>query len=200
MRNYIRTAVFSFVLYVGLTGSATATSLGLITTDPTIEASLAFIDYLEFGGDGDLSTFGAEVDFVDGVSPVGITEISFGIGYSLANPTDDANGGFDIFDQNGLFLIGNLFRIGFLEDIIELQFNNLAGSAAGDFGSSVLALVTFDNPLGPNPFVSLVDGNSYTASISISRVAATIPLPASLPLMLIGLGALGFMLRRHRTD
>lgn len=42
--------------------------------------------------------------------------------------------------------------MGFTEDVIELQFGNLSGSGAGSFGASVLALISFDDPLGANPF------------------------------------------------
>ena len=174
-------------------------SLGLNTGLPTLKSSAAFIDYLEFGPDGDLSTFGAEVDFVDGVSPMGFTELSFGVGFALADPTVGATGGFDIFDDNGLFLGGDLFAVGFVEDVIELQFDQLIGNGAGNFGSSVLVQVMFDAPLGTNPFASLVDGNFYSASVRVLNVVdiSTVPEPAVFPLLLSALVGTGWLRRRR---
>lgn len=177
-----------------------AASLGLTTVAPTLKAGLATIDYLEFGPDGDLSTFGAEVDFTDGVSPVGLTEIGFGVGFSLTNPTLGATGGFDIFDEDGFFLGGDLIAVGFSNDVIELQFGNLMGAGAGSFGASVLALIAFDDQLGPDPFASLVDGEFYPASITVSNVRAVdaaVPEPATLLLVLTALAGSGWIGRRR---
>lgn len=202
MKHYITAAVLAAGMALGA-GQAVAATLGLTTEAPILSSSTAFIDYLEFAPDGDLSTFGAEVDFTDGVSPNGFTEIGFGIGFSLADPTTGLSGGFDIFDEDGFFLGGDLFAVGFIEDVIELQFNNLSGSGAGSFGTSVLALITFDDPLGANPFASLFDGDSLGASITISDVAsstvAPIPVPAGLPLLLTGLGGIVLLRRRNKA-
>lgn len=180
-----------------------ATTLGLTTEAPSLTSNTAFIDFLDFDPDGDLSTFGAEVDATDGVAPVGFTEIGFGIGYSLSDPTGDFSGGFDIFDEDGEFLAGDLLAVGFTEDVIEFQFGNLTGSGAGDFGASVLALIAFDDPLGLNPFESFFDGDSLGASITISSVVDTspapIPLPAGLPLILTGLGGLLVLRRKSQA-
>ena len=182
---------------------SSAASLGLTTVGPTLEASFAGIDYLEFGTDGDLSTFGAEVDFTDGVSPVGLTEIGFGFGFSLAAPTVGATGGFDIFDEDGFFLGGTLIAVGFTDDVIGLQFGNLGGAGAGSFGASVLALISFDDLLGPDPFASLVDGEFYPASITVSNVVAVVaavPEPATLLLVLTALVAGSGWIGRRRND
>ena len=198
MQRTMTAGIIAGLIGLGFLGTANATPLGLTTEAPTIESSFAIVDYLEFGPDGDLSTFGAEVDFTDGVSPNGLTEIGFGIGFSLADPTSGATGGFDIFDEDGLFLDGDLLAVGFTEDIVELQFGNLGGSGAGSFGSSVLALIAFDDPLGPNPFASLIDGNAYVASVSISSVVS-LPLPATLPLLLAGLLGMGLIERSRKN-
>jgi hypothetical protein len=169
----------------------------------SLSSSTAFIDYLEFAPDGDLSTFGAQVDFTDGVSPTGFTEIGFGIGFLLADPTTGATGGFDIFDEDGLFLDGELLAVGFTEDVIGLQFGNLGGSNASSFGSSVLASIAFDDALGANPFDGFVDGEYYGASITTSNVAdatvAPVPLPAGLPLLLTSLGGIVLLRRRRKA-
>ncbi|MEP5758982.1 MAG: VPLPA-CTERM sorting domain-containing protein [Litoreibacter sp.] len=201
MRSFLFAGTLAVTAALG--GMVSAATLGLTTEAPSLSSSAAFIDFLDFDPDGDLSTFGAEVDATDGLSPAGFTEISFGIGYALSDPMGNFSGGFDVFDEDGEFLAGDLLAVGFMEDVIELQFGNLNGSGSGDFGSSVLALISFDDPLGANPFTSFFDGDSLGASISISSVANTsvapIPLPAGLPLLLGGLGFLGFMKRRKKN-
>lgn len=197
--KFLSALLLSSVLALAVPTHSYATPLGLNTGLPMLEASFAFVDYLEFGPDGDLSAFGAEVDFTDGVSPVGFTEIGFGVGFLLTDPTSGATGGFDVFDDNGLYLAGNLIAVGFSDDLIELQFDSLFGAGAGNFGSSVLASIYFDDVLGPNPFASLVDGDFYTASITLSNVAdnvSSVPIPATLPLFLSGLCFLGWIRRR----
>lgn len=183
-------------------GASSAATLSLATETPNFSSSSAFVDFLNFDPDGDLSTFGADVDFTNGVSPVGFTELGFGIGYSLADPTGTATGGFDVTDENGLLLGGDLLAVGFSEDVIELQFDNLIGSGAGSFGSSVLMVVAFSDSfdeLGSNPFDDFADGFFYDATISVSNVAA-IPLPAGLPLLLTGFLGLGLLARRRKPS
>jgi hypothetical protein len=53
--------LLSVGLTLGMVGPALRATLGLPAADPTIEAAYAVIDHLAFGGDGDLSIFGAEV-------------------------------------------------------------------------------------------------------------------------------------------
>ena len=198
MKNkYFAAILLAGTLALAMPVHSFAASLGLSIALPTLQASISSIDYLEFGPDGDLSTFGAGVDITDGVSPVGVTGLGFGIGFSLANPIIGATGGFDVTDQNGLFLTGNLIAVGFSDDVIELQFGSLSGAGAGSFGSTVLARLAFGDPLGPNPFISLVDGEFYSASITISNVSA-VPLPAALPLFLSALFGFGWIGKRSR--
>ena len=201
MRGFLFAGALAVSAMVG--GATSAATLGLTTEAPSLASSTAFIDFFDFDPDGDLSTSGAEVDATNGTSPNGFTEIGFGIFYSLSDPTGDFGGGFDVFDDDGEFLAGDLLAMGFTEDVIELQFGNLSGSGVGDFGSSVLALISFDDPLGTNPFASLFDGDSLGASISISSVASTsvapIPLPAGFALMFSGLVGLGLFGRKRRT-
>lgn len=185
----------AFVLAVALSGNANAASLGLTTAPPTLSASSAIVDFFEFGPDGDLSAFGAIVDFTDGVSPTGLTEIGFGVGYPIANPTIGATGGFSISDDDGLFLGGDVIAVGFSEDGIELQFGNLSGSGAASFGASVLMRLQFDDALGVDPFAVLVDGDSYAASINVSNVAP-VPLPAAWPLLLSAFAGIRWMQRK----
>lgn len=193
-RNIMKKIIYNLLLTIALLLStqltATAASLGLTTGNPTLGSSFAFVDYLEFGGDGDLSSFFNPIDSSSGVTPVGFADLTFGVGFSLATPTLGATGFFDIFDNNGLFLGGDLLAVGFTQDVVELQFDNLIGSAAGSFGNSVLALVSFNDPLGSNPFNSFVDGDFYTASISISNVVSE---PTVLSIFILALFLMNFI-------
>jgi len=201
MKQTIKAVISAACLIFGA-GQAMAASLGLTTGTPSLMSDTAFIDVLHFGPDGDLSTFGAEVITSNGVAPVGFTEIGFGIGYGLADPTGTFSGGFDIFDEAGAFLAGDLLAVGFTENVIEFEFGNLTGSGAASFGASVLALVSFDDPLGANPFDGLNDGASLSATVSFANVVdpsvAPVPLPAGLPLLLVGLSAIAVTRRRVR--
>lgn len=193
------TAIIAGALWFGVATTASAASLGRSTEAPTIESSFAIVDFLNLSPDGELSSFGMEVDFTDGVTPTGLTTIDFVAGFSLADPTTGLSGFLDVSDENGQFLVGDLQAIGFTEDIVELEFGNLTGAGAGSFGLSVLALIAFDDSLGSNPFAAFNDGDALTASVSISNISA-IPLPAGLPLLLSGLIGLGFVARgRFKT-
>lgn len=199
MKNRLVSIIFAIASILVMPASAAfAAPLGLATQAPTIQSSFAFIDFFEFFGDGDLSSFGAAVDSTDGVSPNGFAEIGFGIGFDLADPTTGATGGFDVFDDDGLFLGGNLKSVGFSENVIELEFDNLVGAGAAAFNSSVLMRIAFDDVLGPDPFSGLVDGNPYTGSLSISNVAntGTVPVPATLALLVPAFGALVWSRKR----
>jgi hypothetical protein len=198
MRIRIMQWLLSIIVAFGHIGSSKAVPLGLPTSAPTIESSFALFDFFEFGPDGDLSTFGAVVDFADGAAPVGLAEIGLGFGFGLADPTIGAAGGFFVVDDNGLFLDGILEAVGFTEDIIELQFGSLGGAASADFGETVLALIAFDDPLGPNPFLAFNDGDLLTAAISISSVVA-VSEPSTLALLAPVLLGIGWFRQRRRS-
>ncbi len=202
MKKIIYSILLTIALLFSIQLTVTAASLGLTTQSPTLGSSSVLVDYLEFGTDGVLLSFDSEIDSSSGVTPVGFTDLAFDASFPLLTPTSGATGFFDIFDNGGQFLGdqflgGDLLAVGFTEDVIELQFGNLFGPAVGSFGSSVLALVTFDDPLGPNPFNSFVDGDSYFASVSISNVASVVPEPNVLAILLIGLFGISFY-RRNR--
>jgi len=202
--NTLKSILFSFFT-IGLIAASPvnaspvyASPLGLATTSPALSVNSAIIDYLNFDPDGDLSTFGAVIDSADGLTLQGITELSFGIAFDLADPSNGPTGGFAIDDANGLALQGSLIAIGFLENTIELQFDSLFGSLAGEFGSSVLARVSFVDSLGSNPFESFIDLEFYEASITILNVSDPVAVnaPGGFGLMLAGL--LGLVWIRNR--
>lgn len=197
MKHYIVAAAVAATMAFGAE-KADAASLDLMTVAPTLSSSAASIDYLVDGTFGELSTFGAVVVSTDGVAPNGDTEIEFIAGFALDDPTMDLTGGFEVLDVDGSFLSGELFAVGFTENVVELQFNNLSGSSSGSFGTSVLMeiLFGFDVPQA-NPFSAFADGEFYEASITVSNIAP-IPLPAGIVLLLTALGGL-ILVRRH-TD
>ena len=150
-----------FLRLVELTGSASAASLGIPKGDPLVSASDASVDFLDFSPIGDLSSFGWVASEFTGVSFNGVAIIGFGVSYSLADPTSDISGGFDIEDDDGVFLSGELYALGYSEDMIELQFDSLSGGGSSLFGKSILMEILFKDPLGSAPFLGLVDGTAF---------------------------------------
>lgn len=195
MKKTIYRGLFVLLFVFALPFTAKATTLGLTTQGPSLDSSFAFVDYFEFGTDGDLSSFGGIIDSSNGISPSGFTEFSFGVGFSLSDPTNTATGGFDVSDENGLFLSGDLAAVGFTENVIEFLFDHLTGAAAAaDFGSSVLMMISFVDQLGANPYGGLIDGTFYDTSVNIARV---VPEPQTLVLCALALVSMGFMRRRQ---
>lgn len=193
MKKTIYRGLFVLLFVFALPFTAKATTLGLTTQGPSLDSSFAFVDYFEFGTDGDLSSFGGIIDSSNGISPSGFTEFSFGVGFSLSDPTNTATGGFDVSDENGLFLSGDLAAVGFTENVIEFLFDHLTGAAAADFGSSVLMTISFVDQLGANPYGGLVDGTFYDTTVHIARV---VPEPQTLVLCALALALMGFVRRR----
>ncbi len=178
--------------------SAQAATLGLMTSAPTVGAD-GTVDYLEFGTDGDLSMFGAPV-YGSSLTTIGdFAEVGFGVGFSLADPEADASGGFEIYDEDGLYLSGDLLALGFREfrtfdGLIELHFGSLTGRGAGEWTDTLLMTVIFDG-VGDDPFATFFDGDFYDVEIGMFAVVSdtpppAVPLPASAGFLLIGLGVL----------
>lgn len=196
MKHFITTAVFGATLML-TAPQVFAATLGLTTGLPSVTSNSATTDYIEFGARGDFSSFGSAVTSTDGITLTGPGEIGFGVGFDLSTPTVGADGGFNIVDNSGEFLAGDLLAVGFTTNSIELQFGNLTGSGAGGFGTSVLALISFDTALGANPFADFKDGAVMASDITIANIISPIPLPAGLPLMLTGLGLVAVLKRRR---
>ncbi len=199
MKNPISAVLLGLCLTFGAT-VATGATLGLNTGTPTVSASEVFVDFLNDDPFGDLSAFGA-VTGENGVVLAALAELGVGVGFDLSDPTSGLTGGFDILDDIGSFLGGDLIAVGFAEDLIELQFGNLTGYGVDAFNSTVLMTIVFDDPanaLGANPFDDLVEGFPYEASITIANVTP-VPLPAALPLLLVGLAGMGALSRRKKA-
>ncbi len=99
-------------------------------------------------------------------------------------------------DGNDLFLTGDLVETTDFGPTWELLFDVTGGEAARLYGRQ--ALVTLTNISSTvDPFTNGVSG---TGDVSISAVTppAVIPLPASLPLLLVGVAGLTAITRRRR--
>ncbi|MEO1538358.1 MAG: VPLPA-CTERM sorting domain-containing protein [Pseudomonadota bacterium] len=198
-----RSLIRAFGLIIAA-ASAQGATLGLTTGAPTVGA-VGTADYFEFGPDGDLSLFdgsvsGSSLTTLDEVS----ADLSFGIGFNLADPETGATGGFSIFDADGLYLAGDLIDLGFrgfraTNSIVELHFGNLVGRGASEWTSTLLMNVIFDG-LGEEPFGVFFDGDFFDVEIGMFAVVddqpPAIPLPAAAWLLL---GALGSMVIVRRA-
>jgi len=182
---------------IGLAASADqadASRLNVITDAPFIDIVFPVADYVEFGGIGDLSIFDAEGVSFD-LAPAGMLLFDILVDFDATEPYATANGAFFSMDDDGAFLDGTLVKAGFAGDILQLLFDDLSGSAAGDFGRFVLIELEFIDPFpGTDPLRNLVDGTAYDVAATLSSVAA-IPVPAALPLLAGALGGL-VLLRR----
>ncbi len=195
-------AIFGLAL---LTSTAHAATLGLTSSAPTVGA-VGTVDYLEFEPDGDLSMYGATVSGSSLTTLDSRTaDVSFGVGFDLADPETGATGGFSIFDTQGLYLAGDLIDLGFrgfraVDSIVELHFGNLNGRGAGQWTETLLMNVIFRG-LGEEPFAFFFDGDFYDVEIGIFAVVgdnqpSEIPLPAAGWLLVFGVLALRIAGRR----
>jgi len=194
MKNLLSALALTLVALVA-TDRAQAASLNVNTRNtPVIDIPGATADYLVTGGVGDLSIFGAE-GLVSGTSQAGTLLLDILLDFDVSDP-DDIGGSLFSVDDNGGFLDGDLVRTGFDDDVLELLFGDLTGTAAADFGGLVQIDIVFLDPFpGIDPLSNLVDGTTYEVSATVSAVAP-IPLPAALPLLLAGLGGLVLLRRR----
>ena len=190
--------------------SAQAATLGLATSAPTVGAD-GVVDYLEFGPDGDLSMFGVPVH-TSSLTTIGAgAEVGFGIGFSLSDPESGASGGFEIYDDQGLYLSGDLLALGFrafraFDGLIELHFGSLTGRGVSEWTDTLLMTVIFDGT-GEDVFGSFFDGEFYDVEIGMFAVTSDAPPPSPIPLpdsaflLLAGLGtmAAGRLSLKRRT-
>jgi hypothetical protein len=171
-----------------------ASPLNVLTrVGPVLDVPLATFDYVEFGGTGDLSAFGADAISFD-FPTNGDLFVDLLITFDTSSPLGTMDAALFSADDSGSFLDGVLVNAGFTTDLIQLLFGGLTGSAAAAFGPTVLVEVFFIDPLGANPFAGLVDGRRYDTALTTT---AAVPLPAALPALAAGLGALVLVRRRR---
>lgn len=133
-----------------------------------------------------------------------------GVGLSVVLPFADPLAGlgalFVTHADGADFLSGDLTAAGFVDgaagaDVIELLFENLSGSAAAAFGWG--ALLEMSGEFGEDPF-----GAGFAAfqapltvafTIAPAKEVGIVPLPATAPLLLAGLGLIGGGALRRRA-
>ena len=210
MKKFLGVILLAVAAAAGSGGAVSAASLNLPTTSPIIGAEGATVTYVEGSTTtADLFSLSAAVTLSTGLGGAALTVLNLSLNFDPTDPMTTAAAFFSVQDGGGTFdpflESFTLAGLGFVEDVIEIQFGNLAGTGAGNFNGSVLMTVAFadpDNLLGSNPFADLEIGD-YTADITVANVAATspqvIPLPAAMPLLAGALLGFGGIARRRRA-
>lgn len=186
---------------LGVVLGLAASSLGFSAAAhavPTLGASDAQVSYLAFAGDGDLSAFDAVVDSVLDVVASGSPRLSFGFGFSLANPSLGPSGGLTVFDDAGLLLGGDLASLTGAANSILFTLEGLNGRAAALFGARVLGEIVFSPFAGTDPFTALEDGEIY--AVSVRLIGTPVALSAPQGAALVGLALLALGLGRTTTN
>lgn len=201
--TWCRAALAGGVLVAGLsTVPAGAVTLGLATAPPSLAFDGAIVEFDEFLGTATLSGFGILATGSDGITPTGDTFLLFNLLLDSADPTLDPIGGFEISDDTGTLLEGEVTAIGFTQGIIEAAFGPISGSEAAGFPLGALATFDFGTQLpSDNPFDDLAPGaGGPTALTADIGVEAVVPLPVAGWMALAGYGILGLLaLRRRRA-
>ncbi|SOB99995.1 PEP-CTERM sorting domain-containing protein [Rhodobacter maris] len=172
---------------VALAGPASAAT--------TVDLAWGTADFAAFNGAGDLMIWGADAYvFGDTIDTPALLDLM--LSFDLANPVTTATGYLDLSFGGALLLDGMLGTITQQEDQLTMVFDGLTGTAASAFGPSLTFELAFVDPLGAAPVSALVDGTSYdVVGYGAGSEAPAVPLPATLPLLLAGLGALGVRVR-----
>lgn len=175
---------------------ADAAPLNYNLDGPTVEIPFAQADYIGSSGFGDLSMFFGE-GLASGTSQAGGLFVSLILGFDPTAPAGTEVGSLFSADDDGAFLDGDVLETGFKDDVLQVLFGNLSGTAAADFGDFAILELVFVFPFaGTDPLTTLVDGTTYDVAGTIYS-ATPIPLPAALPMLAAGLGGL-VLLRRRR--
>ena len=189
------TSINSVVFTDGTTASVTTNSNRSVGNGGTNQAVVFDTDN-PTGNDNDLAAPFPSASGGEASTPGNILIIAGPQNGNLTLPDDDAAGGTIVFEFDRLvtFLGFDYFdteagsnRLIFSTDTGFNSGNLVAGNGKYDtFSTSIFGVksVTFD--LGGS------------GGIDNLKIAAPVPVPAALPLMLAGLGGLGFMARRKR--
>lgn len=152
-----------------------------------IDVPVAYADFVEFDGVGDLTVFGAPAAGED-FDYAGELLADLTLDFETADPYATANGSFNLWSDDGLILTGVLKSITAKADLLAMTFADLDGVLAGSFAHGLsLEMFFFDMP-GANPLGALVDGGSY--EVAMTGVPSPVPLPAGALLLISGAAAL----------
>lgn len=174
---------------------ADAKPLNYVLDGPTIEIPVATADYFEAFGFGNLNMFLAE-GLASGTPQAGDLFVDLVLGFDPLAPAGTEFGSLFSVDDDGAFLDGDVLETGFKDDVLQVLFGNLSGTAAADFGTFAILELVFVFPFaGTDPLTTLVDGTTYDVAGTIYS-ATPIPLPAALPMLAAGLGGLVLLRRR----
>ncbi|MGC9417982.1 MAG: hypothetical protein ACP5EN_03335 [Rhodovulum sp.] len=197
MINLLKSALVSLALSVATAGVASAASLGLATKAlPVVDIVFAEAVYFETGGTGDLFWTAPALGLATAVPSASEAEFDIALTFDIANPYGSVTGALLSADRDGNpYLEGDLVAIGFQDDLLELLFGNLSGSAAPAFGSQALVELFFIGPVGADPLAGLSDLGVYDLA---GTIVAPVPLPGGLPLLAGGVVLLAG-LRARRT-
>ncbi|WP_420860567.1 VPLPA-CTERM sorting domain-containing protein [Algirhabdus cladophorae] len=200
------------ILSLGTAVAANAASLGYTATDPFVSGE-GTVEFTDDGTLGDLLAFGMSVDSASSTLPGSLTEFDFTLDqYTLGMPNDgNATGSFSLYDDL-LNEVGSdsVIGIGFVNNVVEIAFNSveafLGNGTDVSPAASMVALLEVKFDFGANfsgnPFSELAEMNAngnmeVFAAYKLSAVEmSAVPVPAALPLLLIGVGAFGVVRRR----
>ncbi|MCO8146371.1 hypothetical protein NHN26_14170 [Rhodovulum tesquicola] len=178
-------------------------ALSLAAAFPALSAGAApIIDlpdgeaaFTVFDGTGDLTLFGADA-LVNGSGLSAALTADLALVFDQADPYGTLDGFLDLYEGADLFLGGLLASVSAEEDLLTLVFDMLTGSAAALFGDALRVELFFNTEVGADPLAGLESGEVYKVVATGEGQLAPIPLPAGLPLLLAGLGAMLVLRRR----
>ncbi|GAA0305681.1 hypothetical protein [Rhodovulum strictum] len=165
---------------------------------PVIDLPYGEAAFTAFGGAGDLTLFGADA-LVNGPGLSAGLTVDLALFFDQADPYRTLGGFLDLYQGAELFLGGLLTSVSAEEDLLTLVFGMLIGSGAALFGDALRVELFFIDPVGADPLAGLQDGAVYAVAALGEGQLAPVPLPAGLPLLLAGLGAMLALRRGARA-
>lgn len=174
MKNLVTGAAIAALMAIGVAGVANAATWTLTNTN---------------GGDGFVNAIPGGFDLFGADNGVGATSttnlavasVATTVTYNWVYTTNDCCG--SVYDPAG-YVINDVFT--------QLSIDSSAGPGAGDASGSITLNVGAGQDYGF--YVNSTDSILGRADIAVTAV----PEPASWALMMVGVGALGFALRRSR--